>query len=121
MVVAPAIMPGYNIESTLAECSNGGTTVDIKEGLNYKLMKGLAIYKSKELESIFMEINLNNKKVVINCTYRYSSMELTYRYSSMELSEFNSEYLTNLLDTLSSEKQNCSFTSDFKVDILKYD
>ena len=112
MVVAPVIMPGYNIESTLAECSDGGTTVDIKEGLNYKLMKGLAIYKSKELESIFMEINLNNKKVVINCTYRYSSLEL---------SEFNSEYLTNLLDTLSSEKQNCSFTSDFKVNILKYD
>ena len=38
-----------------------------------------------------------------------------------ELSEFNSDYLTNLLDTLSSEKKSLVFLGDFNTDLLKYD
>ena len=86
------IIPGYNFEFTTTECSNGGTAIYIKKGLNYKLRKDLEIYKSKQLESTFIEVNLKNEKIVIDCIYRHPSMEL---------SEFNSDYLTNLLDTLS--------------------
>ena len=39
----------------------------------------------------------------------------------MELSEFNSEYLTNLLDTLSSENKTVVLLRDFSADLLKYD
>ena len=52
----PISMPGYNIEHTPTESSNGGTMLYIKQGINYKLRKDLQIYKSKELESTFVEV-----------------------------------------------------------------
>ena len=39
----------------------------------------------------------------------------------MELSEFNKDYLTNLLDTLSSENKAVVLLEDFNADLLKYD
>ena len=56
------IIPGHNFEFTATECSNGGRAIYIKKGLNYKLRKDLEIYKSKQLESMFIEVNLKNKK-----------------------------------------------------------
>ena len=56
------IIPGYNFEFTATECSDGDTTIYIKKGLNYKLRKDLEIYKSKQLEPMFIEVNLKNKK-----------------------------------------------------------
>ena len=52
----PISMPGYNIEHTPTETINGGTLFYIKQGINYKLRKDLQIYKSKELESTFVEM-----------------------------------------------------------------
>ena len=89
-------MSGYNFEFTATEFSNGGTAIYIKKGLNYKLRKDFEIYKSKQLESTFIEVNLENEKVVTGCIHRHPSMELL---------EFNNDYLTNLLDTLSSENK----------------
>ena len=48
-------MSDYNIEHTPIESSNGGTLLYIKQGINYKKQKNLQIYKSKELESMFVE------------------------------------------------------------------
>ena len=107
-----AIIPGYNLEFTATECSSSGTAIYIKKGLNYKLRKDLQIYKSKQLESTFIEVNLKNEKIVIGCIYRHQSMEL---------SEFSSDYLTNLLDTLSSENKTVVLLGDFNVDLLRYD
>ena len=39
----------------------------------------------------------------------------------MELSEFNKDYLTNLLETLSSENKAVVLLGDFNADLLKYD
>ena len=39
----------------------------------------------------------------------------------MELSEFNSDYLTNLLDTLSSANKTVVLPEEFNADQLKYD
>ena len=107
-----AIIPGYNLEFTATECSSSGTAIYIKKGLNYKLRKDLQIYKSKQLESTFIEVNLKNEKIVIGCIYRHQSMEL---------SEFSSDYLTNLLDTLSSENKTVVLLGDYNADLPKYD
>ena len=56
------IIPGYNFKFTATECSSGGTAIYIKKGLNYKLRKDLEIYKSKQLDLIFIEVNLRNEK-----------------------------------------------------------
>ena len=52
------------------------------------------------------------KKIITSCTYRHPSMEL---------SEFSSDYLTNVLDTLSSENKTVILLGDFNADLLKYD
>ena len=105
------IMPGYNFEFTATECSSGGTAIYINKGLNYKLRKDLEIYKSKQLESTFIQVNLKNEKILTGCIYRRPSMELP---------EFNSNYLTNLLDTLSKENKTVVLLEDFNIDLLKY-
>ena len=64
-------IPGYNFEFTATESSNGAIAIYIKKGLNYKLRKDPEIYKSKQLESTFIEANLKNEKVVIGCIYRH--------------------------------------------------
>ena len=87
----PISMPGYNIEHTLTESSNGG--------INYKLRKGLQIYKSKELESTFIEVSepgMQKNNMIIGCIYRHPSMEL---------SEFNNHFLSVLLEKISKEKK----------------
>lgn len=54
-------IPGCNLESPATDWSNSGT----------------ALYKSKQLQSIFIEVNINNEKVQIG-----------------ELSQFKIDYLT---------------------------
>ena len=93
----------HNFVFTITGYSNGGTAISTKKGLNYKLRKDLGIYKSKQFESIFIEVNLNSEKVAIGCIYRHPPMEL---------SECNNDYLTKILDTVSSEKKT-SFTWRF--------
>ena len=63
-------LPGYNTEFKLTESSNGWKLLYIKKGINYKLRKGLQNYKSKQLESTFIEIFQNKEKIVIGSLYR---------------------------------------------------
>ena len=73
------IIPGYNFEFTATQSSNGGTAIYIKKGLNYKLRKDLEIYKSKQLESTFVEVTPKNEKVVIGCIYIHPSIHGAFR------------------------------------------
>ena len=70
------------------------------------------MYKSKQLESTFIEVFYNKKKIFIGCIYRYPSKEL---------SEFNNHYLTNLLDSSSNENKKVVLVGDFHANLLKYD
>ena len=108
-------MPGYNIEHTATESSNDGTLLYIKQGINYKLRKDLQIYKSKELESTFIEVlepGMPRNNMIIGCIYRHPSMEL---------SEFNNHFLSVLLEKISKEKKAVVLLGDFNADLLKYD
>ena len=69
------------------------------------------MYKSKQLESTFIEVFYNKKKIFIGCIYRYPSKEL---------SEFNNHYLTNLLDSSSNENKKVVLVGDFHANLLKY-
>ena len=98
----PISMPGCNIEHTPIESSNGGTLLYIKQGINNKSRKDLQIYKSKELESTYVEVLEPGKprnNMIIGCVYRHSSMEL---------SEFNNYFLSVLLEKISKEKNGGS-------------
>ena len=71
---------GYNIEHTPTESSNGRTLLYTKQGINYKLRKDLQIYKSKELESTFIEVlepGMPGNNMIIVCICCHPSMELS--------------------------------------------
>ena len=75
----PISLLGYNIEHTPTDSSNGGTLLYIKQGINYELRKDLQIYKSKELESTFVEVlspGMSKNNMIIGCIYCHPSMEL---------------------------------------------
>ena len=52
---------GYVVESTHTDASCGGALLYTNKSINYKLRKDLKIHKSKEVESIFIEI-INKKR-----------------------------------------------------------
>ena len=59
----------YVIEHTTTDASCGGALLYIKEGITYKVRNELIKTKSKELESVFNEIQNNHKikNVIAGC------------------------------------------------------
>ena len=56
------------------------------------------VYKSHELESVFMEIIVPNKKnIIIGCIYRHPSMDLN---------DFTDNYLNQLMAKMACNKNN---------------
>ena len=91
-------MNNFSFEFTPTESSAGDPLLYVANNLKYKPRLYLNIYKSNELESAFIEI-LNPKKsnIIIGCVYKHRSMDLN---------DFNTNYLTNLLDKVSKEKKS---------------
>ena len=60
----------YTIEHCPADGTNGGALLYVKKDLIYKLRNDLKIFKSKELESAFIEIiNSKHKNLIVGCIY----------------------------------------------------
>ena len=86
----------YSTEFTPAESSAGGTLLYIVNHLSYKSCQDLNIYKKNELESTFIEImNPNKSNIIVGTIYKHPSMDLT---------DFNSNYLSNLLGKYQKNK-----------------
>ena len=98
----------YVIEHTTTDASCGGALLYIKEGITYKVRNELKITKSKELESVFIEIQNNHKRknVIVGCIYWHPCMDPA---------EFNDLYLQNLLDTLAFENKDIFLMGDFNI------
>ena len=104
---------GYVIEHTPSEARKGGALLYINSNNSYKTRKDLNIYKSKELESVFIEIiNKREKNTIVGCIYRHPSMSVT---------EFNNDYLMNLLEKINLEHKNIVLMGDYNINLLNYD
>ena len=114
--ITPSInfsLPNYSIEHTPAESSAGGALIYIADYLTYKQRKDLTkqTYKSKELESIFIEIMYKKKKnVIVGCLYKHPFMSID---------EFNDEFLLPLLEQASKENKQLILLGDFNINLLK--
>ena len=77
------------------------------------LRNDLKMYKSKNLESIFIEIiNTNNKNIVVGCVYRHPGMDAN---------EFNEHYHNILNEKLLLEKnKEVILIGDFNINLLRY-
>ena len=83
-------LEGYIIEHTSTKSSCGGTLLYTDHHINYKVHNNLKMYKTKELESIFIEIlNQNSKNTITGCIYQH--------HPCMDPAEFNDAYLLYVL------------------------
>ena len=94
---------GYSCFNTPTEAEKGGTLLYISSNLKCKPRKDLEnlLYKSKQLESTFVEIvNPGKKNVISGCIYKHPSMETK---------DFNNNYINLLLQKLLSEEKKCFY------------
>ena len=106
---------GYKYYSTPTEADKGGALIYINDQYNTKPLPNFdkIMYKSKQLESAFIEIvNKNKKNILIGCIYRHPSMDLT---------EFNDNFLNPLMEKVAAEDKRLFLISDFNIDLLKVD
>ena len=106
-------LKGYNAFHTATESHFGGTLLYVSDNLKAKQRKDIEtkLYKSKELESTFVEIiNQGKRNIKASCIYRHSSMDLD---------NFNHNFLNYLMQSLVKEAKNVFLMGDFNVDLLK--
>ena len=104
-------MPGHTIEQTPTESKAEGTLICISNNINYKLRNDLKVYKSKELESTFVELIFEKRKnIIIGCIYRHPTMST---------SDFNDNYLEILLNNISNFNKPVFLAGDFNFNLLK--
>ena len=71
------------------------------------------MYKSKELESIFIEIiNKKNKNTFVGCIYKHPKLAID---------EFNNHFLSPMLKKVSFENKEVYLIGDFNINILNYE
>jgi hypothetical protein len=84
-------LPNYQYIHTPTESTVGGAMLYISNKLSFKPRDDLSslLYRSKELESVFIELNQKNKQnIVIGCVYRHPCMSIN---------EFLEDYLSPFL------------------------
>ena len=104
---------GYNCFNTPTEAASGGTVLYISNILKCKPRKDLEnlLYKSKHLESTFVEIvNPGKKNIICGCIYKHPSMDIE---------EFNDNHINLLLNKLIGEEKKVFLLGDFNIDLLK--
>ena len=115
--------PTFNIDlhgykppfSTPTDADKGGAILYIKNHFvtNRRTDLEIFLYKSKELESVFVEIcNNNQRNIVVGCIYRHPNMDLKL---------FNTQYFHPLLSKLDYESKRIFFVGDFNIDLMKVD
>ena len=72
----------------------------------------MKIYKKFELESTFIEIiNPRKSNIIVGVIYKHSKTDVT---------DFNSNFLNNLLKNINQEQKKVFLLGDFNVDFLHY-
>ena len=93
-------MSNYSYEYTPTETSKGMTLLYIDKNLRYRSRRELTLYKSKEIESSFIEIIESKKKnTIVVCIYKQPNVSV---------GEFTNGFLEPLLVKLSFKKGSYS-------------
>ena len=108
-------LTGYNHYLTPTESEKGGVIIYVKQNIDVKRRFDLEkkMYKSRELESVFLEIvNKGKKNEIFGCVYRHPSMSID---------DFNKNIFCEFIAKLSSQNKIAYLCGDFNVDLLKID
>ena len=103
-------MNNYSYEYTPTESSKGRTLLYIDKNLRYRSRSDLTLYKSKEIESSFIEIIEPKKKsTIVGCIYKHPNVSV---------GEFTNDFLEPLLEKLSFEKKEVILMRDYNINLL---
>ena len=82
----------YNIQRTPTGSNKGGSLLYISTDLSYKTQNDLKMYKSNELESVFIEIiSKKGKNTIAGCIYKHPKLAIN---------EFNNQFLSPILEKI---------------------
>ena len=105
-------LQNYNIQYTPTESNKGGSLLYISTDLSYKTRNDLKMYKSKELESIFIEIiNKKGKNTIVGCIYKDPKLVID---------EFNNQFLSLVVEKVSFKNKEV-YLIRFYINLLKYE
>ena len=103
-------MKNYLYEYSPTQPSKRGTLLYIDKNLRYRSRSDLTLYKSKEIESSFIEILESKKKnTIVGCIYKHPNVPV---------GEFTNDFLEPLLEKLSFEKKEVILIGDFNINLL---
>ena len=106
---------GYTSFFTPTEAEKGGAMLYVKNHFNTKRRSDLEniLYKSRDLESVFIEIcNKGKTNIILGCIYKHPSLDLE---------EFNENFLTPMLKKLENEHKKIFLLGDFNINLLHVD
>ena len=114
-------LSSYSFEHTTTEANCGAALLYIDNNINYVVQDDLCIYKTKELESVFIEIiNSKGKNTIVRCVYWHPCMNPT---------QFIEIYVSKLLQKFSKKDKTIMLMgapisiivlSFFEISILIY-
>ena len=108
--IIPLTIKGFSYEHTPTEAACGGALLYISSNLQYKPRYDLQIYKSRHIETVFVEILYPKRSnLIIGCMYRHPCTSI---------SEFN-YLLSPVLHKISKEKKNVIILGDYNIDLIK--
>ena len=111
-------IPGYHpiLFKCRTTCQGGGVGVYIKKQYRYNVLSN-SIFLDRILETIFIELWINNKKIIIGSVYRPPNHPTL---TQNELFSQFSELFCNLLNNFNSSSSPIYIGGDFNIDVLKY-
>jgi exonuclease III len=98
----------------------GGVAFYINKSLNFSVLNEYSIFHEKIIESLFIELEFNNKKkLVIGNFYRSPSTGVNDLTPNMQIELFL-EHLQGILDSINERKCKAILCGDFNLDLLSY-
>ena len=110
-------LSGYHpLEYTTRNESNnskGGSGMYIKNTYKYKIRHDLSIFIPNIFESIFVELTIHNRHIIIGTVYRPNT------YPNADIDVFMTTML-ELQNLISKENKEIHIMGDMNIDLLKY-
>ena len=115
-------LPGYTFvyKSRSNNMQGGGVGIYVKEEYTFSIIPQYSLFLDKIIETLFIEVELcNKKKVIISSVYRPNGVHPNLT-STQQLDQFI-ELFTNILEEISSTNKTAYIMGDMNIDLLKCD
>ena len=98
----------------------GGVGFYVNKSLKFSVLNDYSIFQEKIIESLFIEIELSNrKKLVVGNFYRSPSIGVNNLTPTMQIEIFL-EHFQGILDSITERKCKAIICGDFNLDLLAY-